>query len=606
MSSIRHRTRRGRSAPRTPIPRSASRPRSAFAAAFFAAVFALLLAPGLAAQKAEPAGEAPASSQDGVFIDTVDVSLVNVEVYVTDKDGNRVTGLTKDDFEILENGRPMTITNFSVVEAGRMLDPDAEEGPEPVAEPERDPLALPIRGTEAREPQVPEDQRLYLIVYVDNYNLQPFSRNRVLRELRDFLRNKLNPDDRVMLVTYDRELHVQHPWTEDEDVIARGLLDLETMSGSAVNRESDRRDALERIQESEGYQAAMSYARTYASNIFNDLSFTLDALRSMVDGLAGMPGRKAILYVSEGLPMVAGEDLFYAVQQKFRDYGSLTDSFEYDASRRFDELTASANANRVTFYTIDAGGLRTHSHIDASNQSAGLPGQALLIDQVYLSNLQSPLQMMAEETGGKAIINANRVTEPLEAVAQDFNTYYSLGYTPAHYGDGRYYRIEVKMKDKVRGTQVRHREGYRDKPTTQRMADGTRAALLHSFTANPLELRMDFGQPTPSDQGRFMVPVHLAIPLSKVVLVPGEGTYEARLKIFVGAVDESGGMSEITENLLPISIPASEVEKAQGQHWLYSVNLLMRRGPHRVAIGLRDEVGSEQSFVTRQLIVGGR
>lgn len=562
-------------------------------------VLATLAFAGLPAAAQPPAGgDEPEQQQDSVFVDVVNVAVVNVDVYVTDKKGNRITDLKRDDFEILENGRPVTISNFAVVERGR-LRRDAEAAPPDEAAAEAESEA-PRPAVQA--PPLPEDQRLHLVVYVDNYNIRPFTRNRVLRELRTFLRSKLDKDDRIMLVTYDRSLHVQHPWTSDPDIIASVLQELETMSGSALSRESDRRDALERIEESESVQGALSFAHTYAANIYNDLSFSIDSLREIVSGLAGLPGRKAILYVSEGLPMVAGEDLFYAVQERFREQTAVTDAFEYDASRRFQELTASANANRVTFYTIDVGGLRSYTYGDASHQ---LPGQGAFIEQVYVSNLQSPLQLMAETTGGKAIINANRVTGPLEAVAEDFDNFYSLGYTPSHFGDGRYYRIEVKIKDR-KGLEIRHREGYRDKPAEVRMSDGTMSALLHQFESNPMELKLGFGPQNRNSEGQFVVPVRVSIPLGNIVLVPGERTHEARLRLFVAAMDADGGVSEVQNTVVPISIPNQDVAKARGQAYLYSVNLLMRGGRHRVAVGLRDEVGSEQSFIYGQLDVGAR
>jgi VWFA-related protein len=562
--------------------------------AFAAALTALVLAAGAAsaaAQKPAPAG--PTENEQGVFVETVHVAVVDVDVYVTDKKGNRVTGLTKDDFEVFEDGRPVAITHFSAIEGGRL------QGQQPAAAGAGG--APEVAGVGSTGTRVPEDQRLHLVVYIDNFNMQPFNRNRVLRELRDFLREKLDTEDRVMLVSYDRELHVRHGWTRDPTVIASALQDLETVSGQATHRESDRRDALERIDQSESVQEAESYARTYAGSTFNDLAFTIDALRDIVGGLAGLPGRKAVLYVSEGIPMIAGEDLFHAVQAKFSTGTSLTEAFEFDASRRFRELTAAANANRVTFYTIDVGGLRTYSYADASQQT---PGQGAFVDQVYISNLQSPLQLMAEATGGKAIINTNRVGPSLEEVAEDFNSYYSLGYSPSHFGDGRYYKIEVKVKDR-RGLTVRSREGYRDKPPETRMSDGTMAALLHGFVTNPLGIKLDFGPQSRDDQGLFLVTVRLSIPLDKVVLVPGADTNEARLRVWVAAMDDDGGMSDVQEVPVSISIPSAEVEKARQQYYLYSLNLQMRGGQHRVAVGARDDVGGESSFITGSVAVGG-
>ncbi len=564
--------------------------RSALAAICGGLALSLLWPPAFAAKEPAPKPEEP-----GSFVDTVNVAVVNVDVFVTDKKGNRVSGLTRDDFEIFEGGRPIAVSNFSVVQGGKLFRLD---GPGDGAE------AAPAAGLAPAE--VTEDQRLHLVVYVDNYNIQPFNRNRVLRELRDFLRSQLDREDRVMLVSYDRSLHVRHPWTSDPAVVASALQDLETLSGNAVSRESDRRDALDRIEESENAYSASSFARSYASNIYNDLNFSIDALRDTINGLAGMPGRKAVLYVSEGLPMVAGEDLFQAVQMKFAEQTSMTDAFEFDASRRFRELTATANANRVTFYTIDAGGLRTMGLGDASRQSnsAGFAGTSTMIEQVYVSNLQSPLLRLAEDTGGKAIINANRVGEHLTQIAADFDNYYSLGYQPAHFGDGRFYKIEVKVKGKKGEYLVRHREGYRDKAPSVMMADGTLSALLHGFATNPLGLKLDFGEQSRNDNGQYLVPIRVSIPIGKVVLVPSETAHVARLKLFVAAMDAEGGMSEVQEQPVPISVTPADLERARQQYYLYSVSLLMRKGAHRVAVGLRDDVGADASFVTASVTVG--
>ncbi|HEX4955485.1 MAG TPA: VWA domain-containing protein [Thermoanaerobaculia bacterium] len=557
-------------------------------------LLALLGLPVEAADKTK-ASEPPAPEPTDL-IETMTVSVVNVETYVTDKKGNRIKGLKREDFEILENGRPVTITNFSVMEGGKLIRPP---GSEEEAPPESAPT---VPGQPPPPPPVPEDQRLHLVVYIDNYNIQPFNRNRVLRELRDFLRNRLDEQDRVMLVTYDRELHVQRGWTTDPRAVAAQLIELETMTGAAVHRESDRRDALERIEEAESAESALSIVRTYAGSIYNDLNFSIDALRDLVNGLAGMPGRKAVLYVSEGLPQIAGQDLYYAVQEKFREQTSITTSFEFDTSRRFQELTNAANTNRVTFYTIDAGGLRTYGYGDASKQTAGQIG---FLEQAYSTNLQAPLLQMAEATGGKAIINANRVTKDLDKIAEDFDTYYSLGYTPGHFGDGRYYKIEVKVKGR-KDLLVRHREGYRDKPAVQRMNDGTMAALMHRFESNPLGLRLDFDPGQPSKDNLFLVPVKVSIPLSRVVMVPGDPSHRIRLKVYVVALDNEGGMSEIQEVPVLIDIPEAEAERAKTQWYLYTVQLLMRQGPHRVAVGLRDEVSGESSFITGQVAVGRR
>src|SRR5918999_930940 len=301
----------------------------------------------------DPPAAAPATQKDQEpFVDVVNVSVVNVDVYVTDKQGRPVTGLTKEDFQLFENKRPVEITNFYAADEGRPPPP-----PEEVAAAAAAP-APAHPGQEAEQVKTPAEQRLSLIVYIDNFNLRPFNRNRVMSELGAFNGQKLSKGDQLMLVTYDRELHVRRHFTNDSSLIARAM----------------------------------------------------SALKKMIDALAGMPGRKAVLYVSDGLQMIAGQDVFYAVQNKYGEQStSLTQVLEFDTSRRFTELTAQANANRIPFYTIDAAALRVYESPTAENRGPGpaSPGFSQMIDSVRIHNLQSPLQMMAERTGGMAIINTN-------------------------------------------------------------------------------------------------------------------------------------------------------------------------------------------------------
>ncbi len=298
----------------------------------------LLMTAPLAAQEPAPA-ELPEDAGPREFFDTFDVNLVNLEVFVTDKQGNPITGLTKDDFEILEDGRPVTITNFYTVEDGV---PSAAAEPVEVAQ-----AALELEDGlpgQLQKIEIPEDQRLYLIVYIDNFNIRPFNRNRVFRRLREFLTDKLGPDDRVMLVSYDRSLHYRHPFTSDPELIARATFELEEMSGHAVHADSDRRDILREIAEAESVGEVEWRVRTFAESQFNDLSFSVGAMEELIDSLAGLPGRKAMLYVSDGLPASAGEDMFYAMHRQFKDSISLTTAMEFNASKLFGALTNKANA----------------------------------------------------------------------------------------------------------------------------------------------------------------------------------------------------------------------------------------------------------------------
>ena len=543
---------------------------------------------------------APAPGQEeeesGVYFETLDVRVVNVDVYVTDKQGNPITGLTVDDFELLEDKRPVKITNFYAVEGGRPVTPvaprpDIEEVPAP-----------PSLRPEA--PQLPENQRLHLVVYIDNFNIRPFNRNRVFRRLRTFINQNVGPGDRVMLVSYDRSLKIRQPFTSDAGLINSGLLDMEDHTGYGVHADSERRDLLRYIEEAEDVDMVLMQARNYAGSLFNDTSFTITALQDFVHTLAGLPGRKAIIYVSDGVPMRPGEDIFYLISQSYGQTSVLTEVNNFDTTRRFREVAHNASSNRVVFYTIDAAGLRPFSGVSVEQATAPTPGLSTFVDTVAIQNLQEPLRFLAEETGGRAILNTNDVGPDLVKIAHDFETYYSLGYSPPRGGDGRLHDIRVNLKNMEKGWRIRHRQTYRDKPVAARMADTTKAVLIHGYDQNPLGLRLDFGNAQSRDDGYYLQEIVVRIPLGNLVLIQQADHYRAQTKLFLSALDHEGRESDVQEIPLPIEIPAAEYERALEHDFHYQVSLLMRSGLHQVAIGVRDELGAAVSFVRRPVNVG--
>lgn len=555
----------------------------------------LLLAVAVSGQAQTPeatgtgdSGVAAEGPEDGMFFESVDVNVVNVQVFVTDKKGNPVTGLGIDDFELFEDKQPVKISNFFAI-----------EGRQPVAETAASSLAT----TTPLPEQLPEDERLHLVVYIDNFNIRPFNRNRVFRRLREFLSQKLEQGDRVMLVTFDRSLKTRHPFTSNPDLVASALFDLEKLTGHALQYDSEHREVMRAIVESDELTRVSYRVTQFAESRYNDMAFALDGMREIVDSLAGVAGRKAIIYVSDGVPMTPGEDLFHALQHKFQDTGILARMRDYDLSRKFTRLTDVANTNEVTFYTIDAAGLRVaFSGTAEQGRYSDTPGLWQVAESMKVRNLQSPLLFMADRTGGTAIYNTNDVGDGLTRVASDFGTYYSLGYLPGHSGDGRFHKIEVKAKRK--GLRVRHRRGYRDKPLPARMADSTMSTLRYGFDRNPLGISLRLGEQQAHERGNYLVDLVVEIPMGKLTFVPQREFQEARIKLFVAAMDEDGDIAEVQEESVPIRLSLDEFEQARGANFNYSMKLLMRPGGHRIAIGIRDQVGAETSFVSDVIRAG--
>jgi VWFA-related protein len=569
----------------------------------------LLLAAATWAQDAGQGGAGgdgtPGGEPNELFFETTEVNVVNVEVFVTDKQGNRVNGLTRDDFEIYESGQKMEITNFFAVENGRPVSGPAADA-EPAEEAGDD--RLPDRSARlsklAELPELPEDQRLHLIIYIDNFNLRPATRNRVLNRMHRFLNQKLSPGDRVMVVSYDRSLHIRQPFTNDMELVAEALDGLEELSGIAVMRDAERRTALEEIDVSSDSFEALQWAHSYADSAYAELDFTIEALTDHVNALSGLVGRKALLYVSDGLPQVVAEDVFIAVDERFRDSRARLDALAYDLGPRYRELVAKANAGGVTFYTLEAGGLQAHASVSAEYGGSRQGGGQAFIDSIRTANLREPLHILADDTGGRAIVNTNAVEAGLDQVGDDFGNYYSLGYQPPHHGDGRYYKIEVKVRGK--GLEVRHRNGYRDATPEARLTNGSIASLYFNYETNPLGASLAFGAVSPHDQrNQFLLPLTVKVPIDRLALAPREDqSLIGRFLVAVAVMDEDGRVSPVQQQQpVSLAIPPADVPKIRGKHFAYDVTLLVRKGVVRVAVAVRDELGTQTSFIRETIRV---
>ncbi|HEX2163366.1 MAG TPA: VWA domain-containing protein, partial [Thermoanaerobaculia bacterium] len=432
---------------------------------------------------------------------------------------------------------------------------------------------------------MPPEQRLHLIVYVDNLFLKPFSRNTVNREVSRFLQLNTRPGDQVMVVSFNRSFKIDQPFTSDMRLAERALEGMQKSNAFGQQQLSERRAVIERIENARSLGEAQSHADFFAKSLHNDAENSIRALKELVGSLGGLPGRKALLYVSEGLPMAAGEELFALVDLRHgKTASSQLMSNRYQLRREFRELVAKANANRVTFYALDAAGSGSHASLSAEyGRSEGSYVEIAFLED---ANRQEPLMALAEGTGGRAILNTNNFGGGLDDVASDLDTYYSLGYAPATAGDGRYHTIEVRVKR--RGLTVRHRSGYRAKTAETRMDDGTLAALLYGASINPLGVEVRLGRPTAAERGNFTVPVEVRIPLGSLALVPQGDQYHGRLRVSVAVMDDEGETSPPAQQPFPIAVPSAEIERARDGFYTYEASLLMRPGSHYLAVGVSD------------------
>lgn len=542
-----------------------------------------------------PAGvQGAPSRKDESFFEAIDVDVMSVEVYVTDRAGKPVAGLTQADFEVYEDGRKMEVTNFYAEE--EVAPPAAEAGAEPV------PAVQQQRGVPT------EDQRLYLGVFVDNRSLEAQARNRAISSMKEFLGQKLRPEDRILLASYDGGMQIRQGPTNDPAALNAALEEVAKGSPYGNARRADFNQILREmqlaslppppgamVQDSSREEADAVYAglRLFAQRRNDEVRGTLHALEQFVSSLSGLPGRKAVLFVSGGLPLRPADALYQAMQIKYIAYPELNkanalESLTFDATSDFRKLLARANTDRVTFYSLaainDVGTASAYTRIWTPD----------LVASERFSQV-GPLSDLAGATGGIAALDPVSPGPLLAQMHRDLSTFYSIGYISPDKRSGKTHKLKVKVLRP--GLEARHRENYLSKTGDERTEDRTTAALLLGETKNSLGVAVALGAESRNKEGQIELEVTIKFPISNLVLLPSEHFHEGRVSVFIGSKDSHGRQSKITQIAIPIRIPNEQLMTVLGQTAGYSTKLLLRPEPHQVAVGVRDEVGNSDSTV---------
>lgn len=529
-----------------------------------------------------PAGKQAPDRSMGPVTERVDVSVTNIDVIVTDSKGNRVSGLTAQDFEVFQDGVPQTITNFYAVTGGRLLLEDGK--------------TIPIDSPEAAE-EIPQELKTRYVIYVDNLNIQPQNRNRMFKRLKEFVTTQVGEHAEAMVVTYNRSLKVKRRFTSEKGDVLAAIENTEMDTGGGTPQASERREALGRINEARSENEALQIARSYAQSLRNDLEFAVDAIKTTLNGLAGVEGRKIFVYVSEGLPQSAGAELFDAVGQKFSGGHAAMETIDFNMNTRYASIVQSANSNGVTIWALDASGLAADDLISAETRYLETRPSNFLMRQ----NTQAPLLMLAEQTGGMAAINTNDWKTSLDELSKDFSNFYSLGYRTARAAADRPHRVEVKTKRK--GLRVRARKGLLEKSTETRTAEAVVASLHYPRTDNPLGVSVTVGEARPYDRDNYLLPVRIAVPVGKLGLVPSGDVYQGQFFVYFVVLDALGKQSDLQVQQQKVNVPAKDYAIAQGKDWYYDVQLLVVPGGQKLAVALRDGVSNLTSYLQKSVFV---
>jgi len=544
----------------------------------------LALSLPLAAQR-----KAPAEPELPKLVENIDIRIIDVDVVVQDRRGNFVSGLTRDDFEILENGVPKAISNFYEVEGARAKGLTAGEVGGKVDE------TAPVVNDEAMKRRI--------VFYIDNLSLAPFNRNRVFTQMKEFLKTVMRPGDEAMVATYNRSMKVRVPFTRDPAQIESMLESLARETGLGLANRSERKSTEDRIRDATSLQDAITTARTYASSVEHDLRQGVSSINALMSTLAGVEGKKVLVLTSEGFPIQPGREVFQFVddiarEKNWQGTGStVLEAMHYDGTQLIQSVAKTANANDITLYTIHAAGLSGNNEMSAENAR---PVSQLVV-QAAMQNSTESMHMMAQMTGGLASVNTNNFEDAFKRIQRDLEAYYSLGYRAGteRVDRQRYLQVRVKNKD----YRVRARQTFVEKSVYAEMSDRVVANLLYRVKDNDIGILARVGQPVPIDDGLFRVAIDIQIPISGLTFLPqGDTEWAGGFDVYVVVGNKDNDMSDVARKSHQVRIPASDYKSAQGKFYTYTLELLIERGLNKISLGVVDHISNVSGFGREQII----
>jgi VWFA-related protein len=487
--------------------------------------------------------------------------IVVLDVVVTGKNHRPFSGLTQQDFQVLENGKPQTIRNF-------------EE--HTVASPgESAPAALPP-DMFTNIPQVDKNNSVTVLV-LDSLNTPLDDQRRVRNQVLKYLKNP-KPGQKLAIFTLQSQLQLIQDFTADPGKLAAALNSNKNGVGKQVSPLIDTsgeaaltRETASAMREFFNPQAAaqmeqfMSDQGSYRSGA--RLRLTLRALQALAHYLGGYPGRKNVVWFSGGFPLSIfpnpnGSDEFSSVRN------------DENEVRKTNALLASA---QMAIYPISAEGVMTDAPYDAGADSRTVTPDQLKHPQGTVEEAnasQAAMSLIARDTGGAAFYGTNDLADALDRVMAHSSHYYTLTYTSTNNAnDGKFRKINVKLAR--RGYQLDFRRGY--------YADPPRApAVLPAAsvdTADRLSAYLRAGSPDAIGIPLTLRVVRNAIPAATQAPVHGDN---AELK---GASNRYG---------VDLMIPARGLEfetALDGKHTLRAEAGLL----------LYDAQGKAQNWLLRQV-----
>ncbi|HEX4167220.1 MAG TPA: VWA domain-containing protein [Bryobacteraceae bacterium] len=510
----------------------------------------------------------PVTAQHATFSTTTNFVVVNVSVL--DRSGKPVEGLKPSDFQVYEDGKLQKLQSVDYQHLSNSALPPVEKTLQ-----EREPPAPKGYNPEAEKAEKHSDlaskyqDRRLIVMLFDFSSMQPAEQIRAKEAAIKFLTNQMTASDTVQIQIYGASLQTLQDFTSDRDLLISSINKLRVGDSSENAAFADEgADAQD--------QSGSFVADETEFNIFN-ADEKLSALEDAARNLAQYPEKKALVYISSG------------IQKNGVDNQS--------------QLRATVNTAiraNVAFYPIDARGLSALVPGGDATQ-AGAVGNNLYNGvgqnnvKINFNNQQETLATLALDTGGKALLDSNDLTDGMRQVQKDFNSYYVLTYIPTNTAqDGRYRRIQVKLAPNLSDLKAKlnYRQGYYGPTTFGHMRDEDKEAQLsqallsdNPITDLPMAVEVDYFR---LEKAKYFVPITVKIAGSALTFQK-KGAKQATELDFVAEVrDYRNHPAASVRDTIPLKVASDVAGQVVQKSVQYDTGVTLTPGKYNLRFVARE------------------
>lgn len=496
--------------------------------------------------------------------------LVVVDVVATDSKGQPVPDLKAADFTLLEDGKPQKISSFNFEHSGGTSGQTAQ-------------IQLPP-SVITNAPKFQSNSLNVILFDAANgdFSEQAYARDQLLKFL-----NGAALERPVAIFAMQTQLKLLHDFSTDNKSLSAAVAKYRPPA------------KLNNSESMESRASAFSTRGDYHTSE-RDIENTLNQLNVLSKVLAGYPGRKNLIWLSESFPLVLFPESTTNLSMDGQSLRSAEASGGESAMERLQssspfktyaalikKVSDALMAAQVAVYPVDAGAVSKDDHLAS----------------------QHTMDNMAESTGGKSFKNSNDLVLGLRTGIEDGSTYYTLTYYPENKTwDGQFRRIQVKSDRS--NVSLRYREGYYavdpeklNKQDSEAVAENfSRLLELDAPAATQIVFQAQV-QP-PSEKNKKVVVTFHIDPRTLAFEKKDGGMEFAKLSCTVWAYGKDKDKPAMSSGTVNANLNAKEYQQMMQQRFLPCDRQLdLKPGTYALRMGVLDRASNKMGTATAQVTV---